>query len=171
MSHTHIRAGGPGCGHSRAVMARGTTVFLAAQAPVDPDSGESVGGDDPAAQADAVMRGIRATLAECRAEMADLCRLVVHLADIGHREAVLGALAGHLAKGRPVVTVAAVQAMARPEWLVEIEATAVIPDTTVPAELDPNVAIAAAEAGAEAPIPREPARGRVPPPKALEGED
>jgi hypothetical protein len=66
----------------------------------------------------------------------------------------------------PVSTGIVVQALARPEWLVEIEATAVIPATPLPAELDPNRAVA--EAGAEAPIPHEPKRMPVTPP---EGEE
>jgi enamine deaminase RidA (YjgF/YER057c/UK114 family) len=155
---------------AQAVVAHGTTVFLRGQVAQDLETSENVGVGDPVEQTHQVMRNIGQLLTESGAEIAHLCRIVVYLTDIGHREAVYRTMGAYIEGVHPVSTGIVVQALARPEWLVEIEATAVIPEARLPAELDPNVAVAAAEAGAEAPIPREPTRGPVAPP-ALEGEE
>lgn len=153
---------------AQAVIAHGATVFLRGQVAQDLDSSETVGIGDPVEQTHQVMRNIHTLLEECGAEMSDICRIVVYLTDVRHREAVYRTMGGYLKGVHPVSTGIVVQALARPEWLVEIEATAVIPQTPLPAELDPNVAVAAAEAGAEAPIPRAPTRQRVMPPETEE---
>jgi enamine deaminase RidA (YjgF/YER057c/UK114 family) len=139
---------------AQAVIAHGTMVFLRGQVAQDLDTAENVGVGDPVEQTHQVMRNIRALLLECGADMTDLCRIVVYLTDIRHREAVYRTMGGYFKGVHPVSTGIVVQALARPEWLVEIEATAVIPETPLPAELDPNLAVS--EAGAEAPLPREP---------------
>jgi enamine deaminase RidA (YjgF/YER057c/UK114 family) len=146
---------------AQAVIAHGTMVFLRGQVAQDLDTAENVGVGDPVEQTHQVMRNIRQLLTECGAEMADLCRIVVYLTDIRHREAVYRTMGSYFKGVHPVSTGIVVQALARPEWLVEIEATAVIPQTPLPAELDPNRAVV--EVGAEAPIPREAGRMRVTP--------
>lgn len=141
---------------AQAVIARGTTVFLRGQVPQDLDTSENVGIGDPVTQTHRVMQNISQLLTECGSDMAHLCRIVVYLTDIRHREAVYRTMGEYFRGVHPVSTGIVVQALARPEWLVEIEATAVIPESHVPAELDPNVAVAAAEAGVGVPAPREP---------------
>ena len=147
---------------AQAVVAHGITVFLRGQAAQDLDTGETVGVGDPVEQTHQVMRNIRQLLTESGAGMGDLCRIVVYLTDIRHREAVYRTMGTYIKDVHPVSTGLVVQALARPDWLVEIEATAVIPETPLPAELDPNVAVAAAKAGAEVPAPRAPRARRVP---------
>lgn len=177
MTHTRIRPFDrretdpeqkPGPALAQAVIAHGTLVFLRGQAAHDPDTSQTVGIGDPVAQTHKVMQTIRDLLVECGSGLPDLCRVVVYLTDTGHREAVYRTMGEYLQGVHPVSTGIFVQALANPEWLVEIEATAVIPEHPVPAELDPNVAVAAASA-AEVPAPREPTRGPVPP--AIEGEE
>jgi enamine deaminase RidA (YjgF/YER057c/UK114 family) len=153
---------------AQAVIAHGTTVFLRGQVAQDLDTAESVGIGDPVAQTHQVMGNIQALLSECGAGMADLCRIVVYLTDIRHREAVYRTMGPYLKGVHPVSTGIVVQALARPEWLVEIEATAVIPETPLPAELDPNVAVAAAEAADAVPAPRAPRARAVAPPETEE---
>jgi enamine deaminase RidA (YjgF/YER057c/UK114 family) len=153
---------------AQAVIAHGTTVFLRGQVAQDLDTSESTGLGDPVAQTHQVMRNIKTLLAECGAEMADLCRIVVYLTDIRHREAVYRTMGPYLQGVHPVSTGVVVQALARPEWLVEIEATAVIPETPLPVELDPNVAVAAAEAAADVPAPRAPRARTLAPPETEE---
>jgi len=113
---------------AQAVVARGTMVFVRGQIGQNLETSESVGIGDPAAQAHQAMRNIEMLLAESGAEMAHLCRLVIYLTDIRLRESVYRVV-GEYTKGvHPVSTGLVVTALARPEWLVEIEATAVIPD-------------------------------------------
>ncbi len=153
---------------AQAVVAHGTMVFLRGQVAQDLDTSENVGLGDPVEQTHQVMRNIETLMLESGAEMTDLCRIVVYLTDIRHREAVYRTMGEYLEGVHPVSTGIVVQALARPEWLVEIEATAVIPQTPLPAELDPNRAVAVAEAGAEAPIPRAEPRARTIAPQETE---
>jgi enamine deaminase RidA (YjgF/YER057c/UK114 family) len=113
---------------AQAVVARGTMVFLRGQCPQDLDTAEDVGIGDPVAQAHKVMQNIRQLLEEAGARMEHVCKLVVYLTDIRHREAVYRAMGEYIAGVHPVCTGLVVVALARPNWLVEIDATAVIPD-------------------------------------------
>jgi len=113
---------------AQAVVARGTMVFLRGQVAQDLDTANSVGLDDPASQTHQVMRNIQLLLEESGASMEHICRIVVYLTDIRYREAVYRAMGGYLKGVHPVSTGLVVPALARPEWVVEIEATAVIPD-------------------------------------------
>jgi enamine deaminase RidA (YjgF/YER057c/UK114 family) len=113
---------------SHAVVARGTVVFLRGQTPQDIDTAADVGPADPVAQTHQVMRNIRQLLDEAGSSMEHLCKLVVYLTDIRHREAVYRTMGEYFTGVHPVCTGLVVTALARPGWLVEIDATAVIPD-------------------------------------------
>jgi enamine deaminase RidA (YjgF/YER057c/UK114 family) len=113
---------------AQAVVARGTMVFLRGQCPQDLDTGRTIDSMDPADQARKVMDNIRQLLTECGADMDHLVKLVVYLTDIRHREAVYRVMGEYIRGVHPVCTGLVVVALARPEWLVEIDATAVIPD-------------------------------------------
>ncbi|MGZ4192551.1 MAG: Rid family hydrolase, partial [Solirubrobacteraceae bacterium] len=56
----------------------------------------------------------------------EICKIVIYLTDIRYREAVYGVVGKWLKGVHPVSTGLVVEALARPEWLVEIDATAVI---------------------------------------------
>ena len=111
----------------QAVIAEGRMVFLRGQCPQELDGGANVGVGDPEAQAHKVMRNIMQLLGECGAEPAHLVKLVVYLTDVRHREAVYRVMGEYIRGVHPVCTGLVVVALARPEWLVEIDATAVIP--------------------------------------------
>ena len=113
---------------AQAVIARGRLVFLRGQCPQLLDTAQSVGNGDPIAQTHQVMRNIVQLLAECGAEIEHLTKLVVYLTDVRHREAVYRTMGEYIRGVHPVCTGLVVVALARPEWLVEIDATAVIPD-------------------------------------------
>ena len=113
---------------AQAVVARGSMVFLRGQCPQDIDTAENVGVGDPAAQAHKVMQNIRQLIGECGAKMEHITKLVVYLTDIRHREPVYRVMGEYIRGVHPVCTGLVVVALARPEWLVEIDATAVIPD-------------------------------------------
>ena len=113
---------------AQAVVARGTYVFLRGQCPQDLDTAVNVGVGDPAAQAHKVMQNIRQLISEAGAKMEHVTKLVVYLTDVRHREAVYRVMGEYIKGVHPVCTGLVVVALARPEWLVEIDATAVIPD-------------------------------------------
>jgi enamine deaminase RidA (YjgF/YER057c/UK114 family) len=113
---------------AQAVVARGTMVFLRGQVGQDLDTAKSVGLGDPAAQTHQVMKNIRQLLDESGARMDHICRIVVYLTDIRYRDAVYRTMGDYMKGVHAVSTGIVVSALARPEWVVEIEATAVIPD-------------------------------------------
>jgi enamine deaminase RidA (YjgF/YER057c/UK114 family) len=113
---------------AQAVVARGTTIFLRGQCPQDLDTAENLPSHDPAEQTHTVMRNIRQLIEESGGTMEHLCKVVVYLTDVRHREAVYRAMGEYIRGVHPVSTGVVVTALARPEWLVEIDATAVIPD-------------------------------------------
>lgn len=113
---------------AQAVVARGTMVFLRGQVGQDLDSRESVGIGDPVAQTHKTMQNIQMLLEECGSQMDHICRIVVYLTDIRYRDAVYRTMGSYMKGVHAVSTGIVVPALARPEWVVEIEATAVIPD-------------------------------------------
>jgi enamine deaminase RidA (YjgF/YER057c/UK114 family) len=112
----------------QAVVARGRTVFLRGQVGQDLETGKSVGIGDAAAQADQAMRNIKTLLAEAGAAPEHICKVVIYITDPRYREAVYRTVGAHLKGVFPVSTGLVVSALARPEWVVEVDATAVIPD-------------------------------------------
>lgn len=110
---------------AQAVVA-GNIVFLRGQVGQDLDTSESVGIGDPAAQAEQAMRNIELLLGEAGARLDEICKLVIYLTDIRYREPVYRVVGRWLKGVHPVSTGLVVSALARPEWLVEIDATAVI---------------------------------------------
>jgi len=60
--------------------------------------------------------------------MSHVCRIVVYLTDIRYREDVYREMGKWLKGVNPCSTGIVVPALARPEWVVEIEVTAVVPD-------------------------------------------
>jgi enamine deaminase RidA (YjgF/YER057c/UK114 family) len=110
---------------AQAVVA-GNIVFLRGQVGTDLETAESVGIGDPAAQAEQAMRNIETLLGEAGARLDEICKIVIYLTDIRYREAVYRVVGRWLRGVHPVSTGLVVSALARPEWLVEIDATAVI---------------------------------------------
>ena len=112
----------------QSVVAKGTFVFLRGQVSQDLETRESMNIGDPGAQAAKAMGNIQLLLKESGSKLEHICRVVVYLTDIRHRETVYKEIGKHLRGVFPSSTGLVVQALARPEWLVEIEATAVIPE-------------------------------------------
>ena len=105
----------------------GKILWLRGQCPQNLDDAVSIESDDPAEQARKVMQNISQLIQEAGGEMQHLVKIVVYITDARHREAVYRVI-GEYTKGvHPVSTGLVVTALARPEWLVEIDATAVIP--------------------------------------------
>lgn len=114
---------------SQAVVTRGgRIVWMRGQCPQDLDDARNIDSHDPAEQTHKVMQNIRQLIEESGGEMAHLVKVVVYLTDVRHREAVYRVMGEYIKGVHPVSTGLVVSALARPEWLVEIDATAVIPD-------------------------------------------
>jgi enamine deaminase RidA (YjgF/YER057c/UK114 family) len=110
----------------QAVVAGGT-VYLRGQVAQDLDTRENVAVGDPAGQAEKVMDNVELLLTEAGASLEHVVSCHVYLTDIRHREEVYRVLGERLRGVYPVFTGLVVQALARPEWLVEVTVTAVLP--------------------------------------------
>lgn len=108
------------------VVKAGNLVFLRGQVGSDFD-GNVIGTGDPAAQADQAMKNVKQLLEEAGSNLDDICRIVVYLTDRGYRDAVYQVIGKWLKGVYPVSTGIIVDGLAKPEWLMEIEVTAVIP--------------------------------------------
>lgn len=112
---------------AQAVVA-GNTVYLRGQIGQDLETRECVGVGDVEAQAERAMANIAMLLDECGSKLDEVVKVIVYLTDIRYREPVYRVI-GRWMKGVHYVSIGlVVTAFARPEWDVEIEATAVIPD-------------------------------------------
>ena len=110
------------------VVAKGTTVFVRGQVGQDLDSAKSVGIGDAGQQAEQAMRNIKTLLGEAGAKPEHICKIVIYITDPRYREDVYRVIGSHLKGVFPVSTGLVVSALARPEWLVEVDVTAVIPE-------------------------------------------
>jgi enamine deaminase RidA (YjgF/YER057c/UK114 family) len=113
---------------SQGVVAKGTMVFLRGQVSQDLDTRESLHASDASKQTAKTMENIKMLLEEAGTTMESICRIVVYVTDIRYREAVYQEMGKWLKGVFPCSTGLVVPALARPEWVVEIEITAVIPD-------------------------------------------
>ena len=104
----------------------GDTVYLRGQIGQNLDTTDSVGIGDIDAQAEQAMANIDMLLREAGSGLQDIVKVVVYLVDIRYREPVYRVMGRWLKGVHPVSTGIVVSALARPEWLVEIDATAVI---------------------------------------------
>ena len=110
------------------VVARGRMVFVRGQVGQDLDSAQSLGIGDASAQAEQAMRNVSQLLAEAGASLEHICKVTIYLTDPRFRESVYRTIGRWLKGVYPVSTGIVVAGLARPEWLVEVDVIAVIPD-------------------------------------------
>jgi len=113
-----------------AVVARGRTVFVRGQVGQDLDTAVNVGVGDPVAQTEQAMQNLKQLLAEAGASLEHICKVTIYLTDPRFREPVYRTIGRWLKGVFPVSTGIVVAGLARPEWLVEVDVIAVIPDGT-----------------------------------------
>jgi enamine deaminase RidA (YjgF/YER057c/UK114 family) len=104
----------------------GNTVYLRGQVGQDLDTSENVGVGDVEAQAERAMSNIEMLLNEAGGGLEHIVKVTIYLVDPGYREAVYRVMGRRLKGVFPVSTGLVVSALARPEWLVEIDAVAVL---------------------------------------------
>ncbi len=103
----------------------GDTVYVRGQIGQDLDTSENVGVGDVGAQTEQAMTNIAMLLAEAEATLDDIVKVTVYLVDPRYRETVYRVIGRWLKGVHPVSTGLVVSALARPEWLVEVDVVAV----------------------------------------------
>jgi enamine deaminase RidA (YjgF/YER057c/UK114 family) len=115
--------------YSQVVVASGArTVFISGQVSVDA-GGALVGKGDLAAQTTQAMRTLEVALASAEATFADVVKITTYVVDYRPelRPIIGGARSPFFGSGAPPAsTLVGVSALAAPEWLIEIEAIAVV---------------------------------------------
>ncbi|WP_420310143.1 RidA family protein [Streptomyces sp. YS-B37] len=116
----------PATAYTHVVMGTGRFVAVSGQLALDED-GKLVGEDDAAAQARQVFENLRRCLASAGAGFDDVVKLTYFVTDMAHMPAIRTARAAHIPDERlPAASAVQVAALVRPEFLMEIEAYAVI---------------------------------------------
>ncbi|GAB3012874.1 RidA family protein [Streptomyces pseudoechinosporeus] len=126
---THIPAPdgvAPAAAYSHVVIGTGRFVAISGQVALDED-GELVGENDAAAQARQVFENLRRCLAAAGATFDDVVKLTYFITDMAHIPAVRAARDACISSDRlPASTAVQVAGLVRPEFLMEIEAYAVV---------------------------------------------
>ena len=105
----------------------GNTVYLRGQVGTD-FSGQLVGQDDPRAQTEQAMKNVKQLLEEAGSEISHVVKTTTYITDARNREPVYREIGKWLKGVYPVSTGLVVSGLAQPDWLVEIDGIAVIPD-------------------------------------------
>ncbi|CAL9385588.1 RidA family protein [Streptomyces sp. Tu 3180] len=117
----------PASQYTHVVTGAGRVVAVSGQLPLD-EEGRLVGEGDPEAQARQVFENLRRCLAAAGAAFDDVVKLTFFVTDMAHMPAIRAARAAHIPDDRlPAASAVQVAALVRPEFLMEIEAFAVVP--------------------------------------------
>ncbi|MDS1138009.1 RidA family protein [Nitratireductor indicus] len=111
-------------GFSRAVRV-GPFISIGGTAPVGPD-GKTVGVGDVAVQTRQCLEIIKAALEQAGSSLSDVVRTRVILTDIENWRSAIDVRKEYFKDIRPVDTIMAIKRFVNPEWLVEIEADAIV---------------------------------------------
>jgi enamine deaminase RidA (YjgF/YER057c/UK114 family) len=101
------------------------TVYISGQVAIE-QAGTLVGPGDLAAQAEQVFKNLRAALESAGATFEDVAKITVFMVDASQIQVYRDARARHFTGHLPASTLVQVVRLARPEWLIEIEAIATV---------------------------------------------
>ncbi len=110
------------------VVRAGNMVFVRGQVGQDLETRESVGTGDAAAQTEQAMANVKLLLEEAGSKLDHICKVTIYIIDPRYREDVYRVVGRWLKGVFPVSTGLVIDAFARPEWVMEIDVIAVIPD-------------------------------------------
>lgn len=111
---------------SMAVIA-GNRIFLRGQTAMDFD-GNIVGVGDAAAQAENAMQCAKVLLEEAGSKLEHICKVTIYITDRAYREPVYRVIGRWLKGVYPVSTGLIVNGLAKPEYVMEVDIEAVIPE-------------------------------------------
>jgi enamine deaminase RidA (YjgF/YER057c/UK114 family) len=109
------------------VVRAGNTLYLRGQVGTDFD-GNLIGFNDPEAQTEQAMKNVKQLLEEAGSCLNHVCKITIYLTSREIREAVYRTVGKWLKGVFPVSTGIIVAGLAKPEWLLEVDVIAVIPE-------------------------------------------
>jgi enamine deaminase RidA (YjgF/YER057c/UK114 family) len=116
----------PAAQYTHVVMGTGRFVAISGQLALDED-GKLVGEGDPAAQARQVFENLRRCLTAAGATFDDVVKLTYFVTDMSDMPEIRTARAAHIPEDRlPAASAVQVASLVRPEFLLEVEAFAVV---------------------------------------------
>ncbi|MFJ5302811.1 RidA family protein [Streptomyces sp. NPDC088350] len=116
----------PATAYTHVVLGTGRFVAISGQLALDED-GKLVGEGDPAAQARQVFENLSRCLAAAGATFDNVVKLTFFVTDMAYLPAIRAARAAHIPDDRlPAASAVQVAGLVRPEFLMEIEAFAVL---------------------------------------------
>ncbi len=89
-------------------------------------AGKTVGLHDVAVQTEKVIDNIVTLVTEAGGSLSDVCKVVIFLTSRDHLASVMDIRRRRFAEPFPATSAVVVAGLANPEWLIEIEATAVL---------------------------------------------
>jgi len=105
----------------------GNTVYVRGQLGTDFE-GNLIGLGDAGAQAEQAMKNIKQLLEEAGSQLQDIVKITIYLIDPRYREEVYRVVGKWLKGVFPISTGLVVSALGQPQWLMEIDVIAVIPE-------------------------------------------
>ena len=109
------------------VVRAGNTLYLRGQVGTDFD-GNLIGFNDPEAQTEQAMKNVKQLLEEAGSCLDHVCKITIYLTSREIREGVYRTVGKWLKGVFPVSTGIIVAGLAKPEWLLEVDVIAVIPE-------------------------------------------
>jgi len=109
------------------VVRAGNILFLRGQVGTDFD-GKLIGPGNPEAQTEQAMKNVKQLLEEAGSCLEHICKITIYLTDSAIRETVYRTVGKWLKGVFPVSTGVVVAGLAKPDWLLEIDVIAVIPE-------------------------------------------
>ena len=114
--------------YSQGIIAEGKRLlFIAGQTAVDAD-GNIVGKGDAAVQAEQVLKNMKSVLDEAGAGFGDIVKITTYITDPRFRDDLNPARLKYMGDNPPASTLVVASGLANPDFLVEIEAIAVLPE-------------------------------------------
>ncbi|MGO2501577.1 MAG: RidA family protein [Cobetia marina] len=105
----------------------GNTIYVRGQVGTDFE-GRLIGLGDPAAQAEQAMKNVAQLLKEAGSCLEDIVKTTTYIVDPRFREPVYREVGKWLKGVYPISTGLVVAGLAQPEWLMEIDVIAVVPE-------------------------------------------
>jgi 2-iminobutanoate/2-iminopropanoate deaminase len=113
--------------YSLATVTQGSRILHISGQIAQDGNGKTIAVGDVAAQTEKVIDNIAALVGEAGGSLSDICKVMIFLTSRDHLPAVMEIRRRRFKEPFPATSAIIVAGLANPEWMIEIEATAVLP--------------------------------------------